>query len=263
MTTAISVSLSFLIPLLLLIPLFAFFDITPKKRRQTPPLPSDPNIGELERRLTKLIENNKLKADAAALSQELKTTPTHTVAAYIKLNKKDLKGYHLFQYIFALIKNNAPDEKIIKQLRRALPSAANAHLYALLRSFKLFWQISTKDEEFKRLQPDLNRNRVRTTLLYLERRINDALNRVAHAPASEQQTIIDRAVIYSLIFASFSEFYNNETTEKILRLSYQLSPELFKYWHTVPKDAPLFNRTYEFPRVLRPNDENTSRRRFF
>ena len=38
-----------------------------------------------------------------------------------------------------------------------------------------------------------------------------------------------------LVFAGFCEFYDNDATEKILRLANMLSPEIFKYWHIVPR----------------------------
>ena len=57
---------------------------------------------------------------------------------------------------------------------------------------------------------------------------------VSGTPPAMQQPLIDSAVVYGLVFAAFSEFYDNEATEKILRLADMLAPELFKYWHTVP-----------------------------
>lgn len=231
-----------IIPLLLLsIPFFLLFDVRLKHPRKatSPAIPKTPplNINELEEKLKNLIETNKLNAKTDTLVQELQKTSTHTIAAYLELNKKDLKGFHLFQLIFSLIKNNAEDQKIIKILRHYLPSCATSHLYALLHSFKVFLNISERDGTKKDLIRELNQNRVRTTLLYLEKKINQTLNAVASAPPAKQQSVIDTAAIYGLIFAAFAEFYDNDSTEKILRLANFLSPELFKYWHTVPQTA--------------------------
>lgn len=192
-------------------------------------------MNELENRLKKLLENNHISSKINTLQQELQTSKSNTVAAYIKLNKKDLKGFHLFQLVFTLIKNNAEDAKIIKILRHYLPSCATTHLYAILHSFKVFLNISARDGKQKELLRELNRNRVRTTLLYLEQKINQTLNLVPTAPPAMQQLIIDRAVVYGLVFAGFCEFYDNDATEKILRLAHTLSPEIFKYWHIVPR----------------------------
>ncbi len=242
MSNFLFVVLMHLIPLALLaIPFLLLFDVTLKSRRQTThsaPLNKDePNMEELEKKLKKLLENNQMSDKINALQQELQTSRSNTVAAYIKLNKEDLKGYHLFQIVFSLIKNNAEDRKIIKILRHYLPSCATTHLYAILHSFKIFLNISAADGVQKELLNDLNHNRVRTTLLYLERKLNQTLNQVPNVPPAMQQMIIDKAVVYGLVFASFCEFYDNEATEKILRLSHMLSPELFKYWHTVPTNG--------------------------
>lgn len=222
-----------LIPLaLLMIPFLLLFDVSLKKRNASS---QKPDMKELETRLQKLLENNHFSAKLNTLQQELQNTKSNTVAAYIKLNKEDLKGFHLFQLIFSLIKNNAEDEKIIKILRHYLPSCATTHLYAILHSFKVFLKISAKDGKQKELLRDLNHNRVRTTLLYLEQKINQTLNLVPSAPPAMQQLIIDRAVVYGLVFAGFCEFYDNDATEKILRLAHKLSPEIFKYWHIIPR----------------------------
>lgn len=230
-----------IIPLLLLLtPFLLFFDVSLKSSKKTVP-PAEPeiakpDIGELEKKLKKMLEDNQMSAKIDSLQQELKTSRSNTVAAYITLNKKDLKGFHLFQLIFSLIKNSEEDQKIIKILRHYLPSCATSHLYALLHSFKVFLNISRKDGTQKELLRDLNHNRVRTTLLYLEKKLNNALNQVASVPPAMQQLIIDRAVIYGLVFAAFAEFYDNDATEKILRLANVLSPSIFKYWHTIKKN---------------------------
>ncbi len=229
-----------LIPLaLLLIPFLLLFDVSLKgSRRQQDVLvqkEKKPDMHELENRLNKLLENNHKSAQIDTLQKELKNTKTNTVAAYIKLNKEDIRGFHLFQLVFSLIKNNAEEAKIIKILRHYLPSCATSHLYAILHSFKVFLNISARDGRQKELLRDLNHNRVRTTLLYLEQKINQTLNQVSSAKPAMQQLIIDRAVVYGLVFAGFCEFYDNDATEKILRLANMLSPEIFKYWHIVPR----------------------------
>lgn len=225
-----------LIPvILLMIPFLLVFDVSLKhKNKNTTASKETPDMAELENSLKKLLENNHISSKIDTLQQELQTSKSNTVAAYIKLNKEDLRGFHLFQLIFSLIKNNAEDEKIIKILRHYLPSCATSHLYAILHSFKVFLKISAKDGKQKELLRDLNHNRVRTTLLYLEEKINHTLNLVPSAPPAMQQLIIDRAVVYGLVFAGFCEFYDNDATEKILRLADKLSPEIFKYWHIVP-----------------------------
>lgn len=225
--------------LLLLIPFFLLFDVSLKNRgktaQSTMQQKQEPNMVNLEKKLKKLIENNQMNAQISTLQKELQQTKSNTVSAYINLNKEDLKGFHLFQLIFSLIKNNAEDEKIIKILHHYLPSCATTHLYAMLHSFKVFLNISYYDKTQKELLRDLNQNRVRTTLLYLEKKINQTLNQVPQVVPAMQQLIIDRAVVYGLVFASFCEFYDNAATEKILRLSSQLSPTVFKYWHQIPR----------------------------
>ena len=165
----------------------------------------------------------------------MQKTFTHTTAGYIKTNKKDLHGFHLFQLIFSLIKNNTEDAKIIKILHHYLPSSSTSHLYALLKSCKEFLNISIADNKEKELMRDLNQNKLKSTLLYLERKINQSLNKIPLAPISLQQNIIDTTAKLSLIFASFSQFYNTKTTEKILQLAHLLSPDFFNYWHKIPQ----------------------------
>lgn len=228
-----------LAPLLILaIPFLLFFDIT-LKRKQNKPLIQDtyqekPDITELEKKLQNLLETNNKKSNMQNLQKDLTQSSTNTISAYIKLNKKDLKGFHLFQLIFSMIKNNTEDEKLIKILRHYLPSCATTHLYAMLHSFKVFLNISKKDGVQKRLMRDLNNNRVRTTLIYLEKKLNQTLNQVPSSTPAMQQLIIDKAVVYGLVFAAFSEFYDNTATEKILKLANAISPQLFKYWHQIP-----------------------------
>ena len=233
-----------LTPLLILaIPFLLFFDITLKSKRNqllsTDAPQQKPNINELEEKLKNLLETNNKNSSINKLQNELSSTSTNTISAYLKLNKKDLKGFHLFQLIFSLIKNNTEDEKLIKILRHYLPSCATTHLYAMLHSFKVFLNISKQDGVQKRLMRDLNNNRVRTTLLYLEKKLNQTLNQVPSVPASMQQIIIDKAVTYGLVFASFSEFYDKTSTEKILKLAHAVSPDLFKHWHQLPPFSQL------------------------
>ncbi len=206
-----------------------------KKSSIQPTQKLEPNINELEEKLKNLIEKNHITNTISNLKEDLKNSSSNTIGGYLKINKQDLKGFHLFQLIFSLIKNNAEDTKILKILRQYLPSCSNSHLYAMLNSFKVFLNISQKDNTQKILLKDLNNNKVRSTLLYLERKLNQTLNETANVPPAMQPLLINQAVIYGLIFASFSEFYDKKTTEKILRLTSQMSPELFKYWHQIPK----------------------------
>ena len=173
------------------------------------------------------------------LQQQLQTSKTNIIAGYLRQNKKSLEGYHLFQLILALIKNQAEDSKIIKLMRHYFPSASTAHLYAMLKSYKKFLQISRQDNRHKELIRDLNQNNLRSTLIYLQQKLNIILNQIPTTPPAPQQPLINQAMIYGLIFASFSQFYNSVATEKILRLVASLTPELFSYWHQVPKKKSL------------------------
>jgi len=222
---------------------FLIFDVSfrYKKTSSTKPVNPEPNIEELEQKLDNLLKNNRLATKTEELQQDLQQTPTHTITAYMQMSKKDLKGFHLFQLIFSLIKNGAEDNKIIKILHHYLPSASRAHLYALLKSCKEFLNISAKDGKQKELIKDLNQNNLKSTLLYLQSKLNYTLNQVATMPPALQQPLIDTAVQYGLIFAGFAEFYNTAATEKILRLCNMLSPELFIYWHKVPKQNDNFS----------------------
>ena len=205
------------------------------RKKQQEPQKLEPNIIELEEKLKKLIEKNHITNKLTNLKEDLKNSSANTIGGYIKMDKRDLKGFHLFQLIFSLIKNNTEDTKILKILRKYLPSCANSHLYAMLNSFKVFLNISQKDGTQKALLKDLNNNKVRSTLLYLERKLNQSLNETASVPPAMQPLLINQAVVYGLIFASFSEFYDRKATEKILKLTAQMSPELFKYWHQIPQ----------------------------
>lgn len=199
----------------------------------------EPNLDELEEKLNQLLMQNRQDEKIEALHQELKSSKSNIIASYVQLNKKDLKGYHLFQLILSLIKNQAEDTKIIKILHHYLPSCATAHLYAMLKAYKKFLNLSKQDHCQKELLRDLNQNRLRSTLIYLETKLNQAINQVPLVPPALQQQLINQAMIYGLIFASFSQFYNSSATQKILRLVASLTPELFQYWHLLPQKKSL------------------------
>jgi len=238
------------LPVLFLTIIFLmFFDVRFKYHKQdnTADIPMEPNLEELEEKLDKLIKNNELSVNADILKENLQQTVSHTIAAYININKKKLKGFHLFQLIFSLIRNGAEDSKIIKIMRHYLPESPTAHLYTILKACKEFLNITKKDSKEKELLRDLNQNRLRTTLLYLQNKLNQTLNRVPNLPPAMQQPLIDEAVRYGLIFASFAEFYDRTATEKILRLTAQISPELFNYWHQPPREATRVSLKHTLP----------------
>lgn len=199
------------------------------------PQPPEPDMNEMEKKLALLIEKNQADLRIDELKQNLENSKTGIIANYLKTSKKDLQGFHLFQLIFSLIKNNSDDHKIIKILRHTFPSCATTHLYAMLRSFKAFLNITDGTTQQKELEKTLNNNQIRQTLIYLEEKINTTLNKLTTTPNYEQQQQMDLAAIYGLVFATFSEFYNHQATERILRLVYILSPEMFKSWHTLPE----------------------------
>lgn len=200
---------------------------------------TEPDIDELEKSLNRLLEQNRLAEKMENLHQELKSSKSNLISGYLQSNKKDLHGYHLFQLILTLIRNQAEDAKIIKLMRHYLPSASTAHLYAMLKSYKKFLQISRADNRQKALIHDLNQNNLRSTLIYLQQKLNIILNQVPITPPALQQPLINQAMILGLIFASFSQFYNPDATEKILRLVASLTPELFSYWHRIPEKKSL------------------------
>lgn len=242
------------LPVLFLTIIFLmFFDVTLKYRRQdnTADIPLEPDLEELEQELDKLIKNNQLSFNNELLKEDLQNTVSHTVASYMTINKKSLKGFHFFQLIFSLIKNGAEDSKIIKIMRHYLPESPTAHLYTLLKSCKEFLNITRKDGKEKELLRDLNQNRLRSTLIYLQNKLNQTLNRVSHVPPALQQPIIDEAARLGLIFASFAQFYDRTATEKILRLAAKISPELYNYWHQTPQEAHHLPQTlHRLPRRL-------------
>lgn len=236
--------LPYLLPAALLaLPVLLFFDIRLKKAPsaaadENPPR-REPDIAELEEKLSRLLQANRNEEQTAALQKELQQSPSGLIAAYLKTEKKDLKGFHLFQLIFSLLKNRTDDAKIIRILRHYLPSCATSHLYAVLRSCKIFLSLHRRNPQKTVLPHDLNRLRLRQTLLYLEKQINHTLNLYSSAPEEKRRLLLDRTAIYGLVFAAFSEFYDKEATAKILRLSHSLSPEIFLYWHSVPRTATL------------------------
>ena len=236
-----------LIPLILfLIPLLLFFDITLKSAKKvSAPEPKSPSIDELEQKLTQLILKNKAQNQTSILSKELETSTSNTISQYLSLDKNNLKKYHLFQLIFTYIKNNAEDDKIIRILRHYFKTSSTTHLYAMLKSYKVFYNLIQKDKKNQTLLKDLFNNNIKTTLIYLEEQLQQKLNELPNVPSSIQPIIINQAVIYGIIFASFSEFYDKTITLKILQLTKELSPNLFKYWHTLPKPS-------KFPS---PNDQ--------
>lgn len=228
--------------LMLLIPfVFLCHIITKNKPPQKETSPQN-DEASLTKKLENLIERNNLLNNNQTLLQELEKTPTHIISAYLQNNPKSLRKYHLFQLIFTLIRNNAEDTKIIKILHHYLPSCSNSHLYALLKSYKAFLNISQKDSKNKDLLRDLNKNSLKSTLLYLEQKINDTLNQIPSSYTAMQQPLLEQTVILGLIFASFSEFYNTAVTEKILRMAYLLAPQTFLNWHQPPQIKARLNK---------------------
>jgi hypothetical protein len=231
-----------ILPLFILISGIAFWLISrilgSSSTPQEPQNP-EPNIEELERNLKQLLEQNRLAEKMENLHQELKSSKSNLISGYLQSSKKDLQGFHLFQLILTLIRNQAEDTKIIKLMRHYLPSASTAHLYAMLKSYKKFLQISALDNRQKALIHELNQNNLRSTLIYLQQKLNIILNQIPTTPPALQQPLINQAMILGLIFASFSQFYNPDATEKILRLVASLTPELFSYWHQIPKKKSL------------------------
>ena len=205
---------------------------------EEPPAP-EPDLDELEQSLNHLLEQNRLAEKKENLQQQLSSSKTNIIAAYLRHSKKDLQGYHLFQLILTLIQNQTEDAKIIKMMRHCFPSASTAHLYAMLNAYKKFLRVSRQDNRQKELLKDLNHNNLRSTLIYLQQKLNIIINQVPSAPPALQQPLINQAMILGLIFAAFSQFQNTVATEKILRLIASLTPEIFTYWHQVPKKKSL------------------------
>lgn len=231
-----------LLPSLLVIVLFFLvFDVSFKSAPvEKVSSDAEPDVDNLERKLQELIETNNLVLKKDDLSQALLHTPANIMAAYMNTDKKHLKGFHLFQLIFSLIKNGDEDGRIIKILHHHLPESPISHLVALLKSCKEFLRITKQDGHQKQLCSLLNKNQLKEVLIYLQTKINQTFNSVLYKPAALQQPIIDEAVIFGLIFASIAQFYNKKSTEKILRLAYLLSPELFLYWHQIPEKNENF-----------------------
>ena len=199
----------------------------------------EPSIDELEKKLEDLLIQNHLDEKKENLHQQLKSSKSNIIASYLQLSHKDLRGYHLFQLILSLIKNQTEDNKIIKIMHRYLPSCATSHLYAMLKAYKKFLNLSQKDNCQKKLLNDLNKNHLRSTLIYLEHKLNQIINKIPLTPPALQQPLVNQAMIYGLIFASFSQFYSTQSTEKILRLAATITPELFRFWHLPPQKKNL------------------------
>ncbi|MBE6463633.1 MAG: hypothetical protein E7005_07795 [Alphaproteobacteria bacterium] len=232
-----------LLPLILfLIPLLLFFDITLKTHKnKTLPEEPKPSIDDLEQKLAILISKNKAQDQSLNLTKELENTPSNTIMQYITKDNPNSKKHHLFQLIFTYIKNNAEDDKIIRIMRHYFKTSSTAHLYAMLKSYKVFLHIIKNDKQNKTLLKDLFNNNTKTTLIYLEEKLHQKLNELPTLPSSMQPIIINQAVIYGIIFASFAKFYDKTITLKILKLTKELSPNLFKYWHTPPKPSKFPN----------------------
>jgi hypothetical protein len=221
--------------LLVLIPFLLVLDITLRLSEEKPEEPPPaPDISALEEKLNALIKNNREQAKNDSLKAELSTSHTNIMAGYLRLTARDLPTAKVFQIIFSLLKNHTPDERIIKVLKHHFPECADTHLYALLRAFKLFLEISIEDEKKNALLNALYRHQIRPILLYLQQKISATLNRLPEAEESTHSALLAQATRYALTFAAFSEFYDSDTTEKILRLSALLSPQEFQLWHTRP-----------------------------
>ena len=233
-----------LIPLiLLLIPFLLLFDVSYKGSKKNLQKEKTPEINtkELEEKLNLLITNNQHQNNISILQKELEKSSSKTISSYVSLSANHPKGFHLFQLIFSLIKNKSDDKKIIRILSHYYPTISNSHLYAILQSYKTFLKISQNDNIQKKLIKDLNQNNVKTTLNYLEKKLHTKLIKLSTLPPSLQELAINEAVAYVLTFASFSEFYDIKTTTKILDIANKLSPKIFKYWHTEPKQNHTFN----------------------
>ncbi len=251
------VVLLYMMPVILLITfLTLFFDISPRYKKENN---DDEDLDKLEEKLTQLIKNNELAEKQDNLYQELQKSDTNIISAYLNINKKSLKGFHLFQLLFSLIKNQADDNKIIKTLRHYLPSCSTSHLYALLRSCREFLKISAPDDHQKTLIRNLNQNKIYKTLIYLQQKLNQTLNLANKKDPLEQQALIEAAAIYSIIFANFSQFYDSVITKKMLNLAQNLSPQIFNLWHQIPYRFSKQNRAYPLylkQQALRSRIEN-------
>lgn len=226
---------SHLLPfIVLLIPFFLLFDVSLKTNKtKSTPLPPQPtslqlNTQKLEQKLKLLLEQNHQNHLSSNLITTLENKPLKTISSYLNTSIKNLHGFHFFQHIFSLIKNNTPDEKILKTLRLYFPSSASSHLNAMLKSFKAFLNILKTTPQAKHLETSLYHNNLKPTLLFLERHLQILLTKLNQ---ENSPTINDEACKYCLIFASFSEFYSKDLTSKILKLSKTLSPTIFNQWH--------------------------------
>lgn len=221
-----------LLPLILiLIPFLLLFDINLKT--SSPSSSSAPNLDVLEENLNNLIKENTSSNHIINLTKDLTKDLKKNLSSYTLPHKHKIKKYSFFQHIFSLIKNKTKDEKIIKVLHYYFPSCATSHLYAMLKSFKVFLNIIKRNEHLKSLENSLNQNNLKPTLYFLEQKLQQllTLSKTTSSPKANQKITL-QATLYSLIFASFSEFYSKDLTLSVLNLAQKLSPELFEFWHT-------------------------------
>ena len=253
--------LQYLLPaILILVPFLMFYDINPQQTKHQQPIPQKPNIDHLEEKLNNLIQNNRLIVRTSALSHNLQNTKSNIIASY--LNKNYLNGFHLFQLIFSLLKNQIPDKKIIKILHHYLPSCSVNHLQTLLFSYKNFLNLIQKDNCQKALLRDLNQNKLHSTLCYLEKKLTTTLNNINTISANSNSALAEEAALYGLIFASFAEFYDKPTTAQVLELCYTISPHFFRSWHTFPKKYLPYDNSIRTETALKldKTPQNTSER---
>lgn len=217
-----------LLPLILiLIPFLLLFDVSLKNSSPSSSTSSQ-NLDILEENLKNLIKENSSSNHLINLTKDLKKN----LSSYTLPPKHNIKKYPFFQHIFSLIKNKTKDEKIIKILRIYFPSCATSHLYAMLKSFKVFLNIIKQNENTKQLENSLNKNNLKPTLYFLEQKLQHLLKLSKTATTPKEHHIITlKASLYSLVFASFSEFYSKDLTLSVLNLAQKLSPELFEFWH--------------------------------
>ena len=218
--------------ILILIPFLLFFDISLKNASSPPKTSETQNLKELEQNLRQLINKNSTDLKIQKLSQSIKQNTQKRNLNYQNTPKRALKGYHFFQHIFSLIKNNTKDEKIIKILHSYFPSSANAQLYAMLKSFKTFLNLLKTTPQASILETSLNQNNITPTLFFLEERLNKLLTTLkTENNLNSKEKLTKLATIYSLVFACFLNFYSKELTNQILKLAETLSPELYFNWH--------------------------------
>ena len=151
-----------LLPLILiLIPFLLLFDVSLKNSSPSSST-SSPNLNTLEENLKKLIKENSSSNHLINLTKDLQKDLKKNLSSYTLPTQNNIKKYPFFQHIFSLIKNKTKDEKIIKILRIYFPSCATSHLYAMLKSFKVFLNI-IKQEKHSR------QNRIKQILSFLQK----------------------------------------------------------------------------------------------